>query len=1284
MPGVWRYMDPQHVVLAAQKLYAAHGASFAKIMRDALGRFLILEGKTDDPTLTPLLESMLGGRQRRGDAASLLEGSGNWRWGQTEGSRPLDEEEEIEDDDVDDDGYEDEWTLEEAWDIDADAEWQPAGKSRKTGVSKWVRDVGGKKQYRYQDKQPGRARAAKKDGSERKANTKKVKAETPDVETLKQRFADVLAGDDPNKAEALAETLKGLDRKTLRALKGKLESKVKEKGKNSDLAKSMADEAVERARAKKDQETPAPKEEPAPAPEPAGSREMKELDVGDPSEIPWSGNMDVPSDWEQLTSDAGQLEEMTVRDVADIRPSEEASRSAIDAMKEYISDPNNDLPPIIVERDDDGFYILDGNTRFRAAKELGYKKIPVREVASQEDPAPVDDDEIDLMGDDPAEDVTTPAATTPEPAEETGNRSLHELSAADMAKGKFRPMAGDDDDDEEIDANRGVGTVEVGGQKFFWKKASEKETKEEEFMSRLCDEAGVRAPATRYAVVPGTPTKKGERGGMMAEMVEGKPLSHYFEKAPKGRSARQTFDELQKKLRPGEVDRMALFDFLVGSGDRNSGNFLVEGDRLVSIDHADSFWSDGGRFNDPGMDAHKDMIGLDTGVLGFRPDAASAVFDPAVVKELAGKADAIADEIAKQNPEAGAVAKRHADVLRRLADSDDTSYANLGKLLAEEMKGGGGGATPEPEAKPVAVAAEKGTQRHYDEWLKAEGEKKTLPKNPMMLKALYRKQFGVLPGSKQETSAPPASEPEATPPATPRERPTPPISITADDVFGDDAEDDTISAADVKRMQRQEDRGREASDKEARILALQKKYAGTADDDEEEENDDEAPSNKRRYTPPTKPAKDLPKQEKATPRDVKPKTTPEPNEGEALHDYLKRASGGNMLGGDKIKELTAKHAAMASATKKSAAASYDDVRKKVQDNAPRMAEMNHDEYGEFVDSLGLENLPPADLKKLSAQYGGAGYGTAPKPAATPVAHAAYLRDALMMQYSFAMGEQGGGNDRAGDKGKQNNSKNPVDDSATGGKMNSGGGKAPTEGGKVKKSFKKLGDAAFELQDVRNALASGDADVDELLARVDAVGEWVAANGKQTGLAAKLLGEASELHDKVQGGSGKGGVRIKVGEPSKAETPKTETPKTATPKAAKIPMKKSAHAYDDYQVPDFGTKAELLRKADDVMTAAELSDFRDVVEDWEKMHETRYEAKRLLGQQHPNDYSDDEESEPSRYGPNGEYGFDEEEPMNWHRAYDRHEEARENQREFEKNVYYPALRKLMAKIAASKE
>lgn len=251
----------------AMRLHATRGAEFSKALRDRLGRLLIFEGHDSDPTLAPLLESMLGGRLRparttpplprkRDDddlIESLLEGEGGWEWGQTDGSEPIEEEDK-------DEGYADEWTLEEA-----EGEWSSAGKSA-GGKNRWVRDVGGKKDYRYQEKQPGKARVKKAPpkegdaaGDEAKPKAEKKpkagKEAKPSIDDLKAKFAAVLSGEDPSDAESLAKSLMGLTKPQIKALKGKLEAKVG--GNKAALAKSLADAAVAQARKSLDKERPA-------------------------------------------------------------------------------------------------------------------------------------------------------------------------------------------------------------------------------------------------------------------------------------------------------------------------------------------------------------------------------------------------------------------------------------------------------------------------------------------------------------------------------------------------------------------------------------------------------------------------------------------------------------------------------------------------------------------------------------------------------------------------------------------------------------------------------------------------------------------------------------------------------------------------------------------------------------------------------------------------------------------------------------------------------------------
>lgn len=106
----------------------------------------------------------------------------------------------------------------------------------------------------------------------------------------------------------------------------------------------------------------------------------------DPAELPWSG-LDPPSrDYRINVMEGGRLLEPTIRDIKDIRDTEEADKHQVADLKQWIADNDNDLPPIVVERDADGFYVVDGHHRLQAARELGYTKIPVVEHEPAPDP----------------------------------------------------------------------------------------------------------------------------------------------------------------------------------------------------------------------------------------------------------------------------------------------------------------------------------------------------------------------------------------------------------------------------------------------------------------------------------------------------------------------------------------------------------------------------------------------------------------------------------------------------------------------------------------------------------------------------------------------------------------------------------------------------------------------------------------------------------------------------------------------------------------------------------
>lgn len=70
-------------------------------------------------------------------------------------------------------------------------------------------------------------------------------------------------------------------------------------------------------------------------------------------------------------------------------------------------------------------------------------------------------------------------------------------------------------------------------------------------------------------------------------------------------------------------------------------------------------------------------------------------------------------------------------------------------------------------------------------------------------------------------------------------------------------------------------------------------------------------------------------------------------------------------------------------------------------------------------------------------------------------------------------------------------------------------------------------AANELQAIRDDMASMCPDpVESLKARVDAVGHWAAGQRWSKGIQ-KILWEAHAINDRLDGGSGKHGVRIQA-------------------------------------------------------------------------------------------------------------------------------------------------------------
>jgi len=254
-----------HITAVAFRLYEAHGGDFARGLRDALGRLLVLEGGAEtDPTLTPLFESMMRGRAARASHPDGPDDADGEVW------RLMESEE--------GDGFDD---LLEAW----RQEKAPRG----TSTNRWASDTGQviysktdpnlrKPRQKRQDAQGGAAAAqaaqttpAGQDaasaapGGKAKTTRAAPKSERPSVESLKNRLAEVMAGGD---ASGFAEELMKLTADQVRQVRDKLAGKV---GKlKKDLVDNLVADAVRHAKAAKSAAAgPEPTPEPAAATDPA-------------------------------------------------------------------------------------------------------------------------------------------------------------------------------------------------------------------------------------------------------------------------------------------------------------------------------------------------------------------------------------------------------------------------------------------------------------------------------------------------------------------------------------------------------------------------------------------------------------------------------------------------------------------------------------------------------------------------------------------------------------------------------------------------------------------------------------------------------------------------------------------------------------------------------------------------------------------------------------------------------------------------------------------------------
>lgn len=238
---------------------------------------------------------------------------------------------------------------------------------------------------------------------------------------------------------------------------------------------------------------------------------------------------------------------------------------------------------------------------------------------------------------------------------------------------------------------KALGTIDIGGQKAFWKGIGSRLAEHESLVASLFEMAGLRTPAVRSIDVVNAPKMEGQDGGMVAEFVEGQTLDNQMQM--------ESFDNIEQQLLPGEVDRNALFGFLLAISDRHTGNYMVEGNRLVSIDHEFSLGRKFGGYDEnsnpkPPIEFKDDedhvVSTMAAGILKHRNKYQARdetmQLDPAAVHSIAEVADKVAEAVETIDPQRGMLVRRHAAALKDFAEGGDYHLYSLHGLRQSVQK----------------------------------------------------------------------------------------------------------------------------------------------------------------------------------------------------------------------------------------------------------------------------------------------------------------------------------------------------------------------------------------------------------------------------------------------------------------------------------------------------------------------------------------------------------------------------------------------------------------------
>lgn len=192
----------------------------------------------------------------------------------------------------------------------------------------------------------------------------------------------------------------------------------------------------------------------------------------------------------------------------------------------------------------------------------------------------------------------------------------------------------------------------------------------EELVSRLAGHAGVTMP-------PSHRVKTSGGDSLVTPWVEGKPLDA------------MTDDERKRELqtlKPGEIDRQVLFDYLVGHGDVHRGNFIkTPTGELAGIDKEMSL-AVGGMGNNTHFKVHHllDDVAPQGAGLAYK-------FDPAEVAKMAHHSEKLAGIVEAGGDRRSARNVRdRGRVLKKLAENPNATAGDLWKLGRQGVPSSGG------------------------------------------------------------------------------------------------------------------------------------------------------------------------------------------------------------------------------------------------------------------------------------------------------------------------------------------------------------------------------------------------------------------------------------------------------------------------------------------------------------------------------------------------------------------------------------------------------------------